>query len=160
MHSKHRRLRSAARLILLGSVLTISLAGQSAGTGTVRGRIYNPAREEYVRNAEVRIEGTNRIDYSEGDGTFSFNNVPAGPVTITVNYTGYEPVRDAFTISAGQVANREIDLSSTAGSGGGIVKLQAFTVSTEREGNAKAIMEQRRDMDITTSVSSDIFGDV
>jgi hypothetical protein len=33
-------------------------------------------------------------------------------------------------------------------------------VSSEREGNAKAVMDQRRNMDITTSVSSDIFGDV
>ena len=113
-----------------------------------------------MRNAEVRIEGTDRRDYSENDGSFRFNNVPAGPVTIVINYTGYESVRDTFTISAGQVVNREINLSSTAGSGGSVVKLQAFTVSTEREGNAKAIMEQRRDMDITTSVSSDIFGDV
>ena len=40
------------------------------------------------------------------------------------------------------------------------VQLQAFTVSSEREGNAKAIMSQRRSMSITTSVASDIFGDV
>ena len=60
--------------------------------GTIQSRVYNPASQEYVRNAEVRRE--------------------------------------------------------------------AFTVSREREGNAKAIMEQRRSLDITTSVASDIFGAV
>jgi iron complex outermembrane receptor protein len=59
---------------------------------------------------------------------------------------------------------REITLTSAAATPtarkDGVVTLQAFTVATEREGNAKAIMDQRRNMDITTSVSSDIFGDV
>ena len=33
-------------------------------------------------------------------------------------------------------------------------------ISSEREGNAKAIMEQRNSMNITNSVASDVFGDV
>ncbi len=59
---------------------------------------------------------------------------------------------------------REINLTSTAGGPAAArtasCSSQAFTVSSEREGNAKAIMAQRRNMNITTSVSSDIFGDV
>jgi iron complex outermembrane receptor protein len=160
MHFNPTPLCFAAGLGLIATVATPSIFAQSPASGTVQGRIYNPTREEYVRNAEVRIEGTNRLDYSENDGSFRFNNVPSGPVTIVVNHTGYQSVRDTFTISGGQSVNREINLASTAGSAGSVVTLQAFTVSTEREGNAKAIMEQRRDMDITTSVSSDIFGDV
>jgi TonB-dependent receptor len=35
-----------------------------------------------------------------------------------------------------------------------------FIVSTDREGNAKAIMEQRRNMNIATSVAADTFGDI
>jgi hypothetical protein len=35
-----------------------------------------------------------------------------------------------------------------------------FVVSSEREGNAKAIIEQRRNMNVTTSVASDVYGDV
>src|SRR5436305_1956099 len=66
----------------------------------------------------------------------------------------------------GQTTVGEINLTSAAspsaasGADGSVVKLEAFTVSSEREGNAKAIMQQRRNMNITTSVSSDIFGDV
>lgn len=144
---------------------TLHLQAQSSGTGTVQGRIFNPASQEYVRNAEVRLEGTNQVTYSENDGTFSFSNVPPGQVTLNVTYTGYNPIKETFTVSAGHIAVRDINLISTAATAGaagkeGVVQLQAFTVSTEREGNAKAIMNQRRNMDITTSVSSDIFGDV
>ena len=34
-----------------------------------------------------------------------------------------------------------------------------FVVSSEREGNAKAIMDQRNSMNITNTVASDSFGD-
>jgi len=145
-------------------VSLVALSAQTAGTGTVQGRIYNPVSQEYVRNAEVRLEGTPQVAYTENDGTFQFRNVSPGEATISVTYTGYNPVRETFTVSSGQTAMREINLTSTAAAGAtdedGVLKLQAFTVSTEREGNAKAIMDQRRNMDISTSVSSDIFGDV
>src|SRR5256885_11447487 len=51
-------------------------------------------------------------------------------------------------------------LFRSAPAANGVVQLSAFTVSSEREGNSKAIMAQRRNMNITTSVSSDVFGDV
>lgn len=133
--------------------------------GSIQGRVYNPVSKEYVRNAEVRLEGTNQVDFTESDGSFRFTNIPAGPVALTVQFAGYTTYKDAFTVTTGQPAVREINLASSdakapATSKDGIVRLTAFSVSSEREGNAKAIMAQRRNMDITTSVSSDIFGDV
>ena len=143
--------------------IAATVHAQAPATGTVQGRVYNPASKEYVRNAEVRLEGTNQVTYTENDGSFQFNNVPAGSASISVSYTGYNAVKESFTVSPGQIATREISITSTAAGPAakdGVVQLQAFTVSSEREGNAKAIMDQRRNMDITTSVSSDIFGDV
>ncbi len=154
------------RAVLFGLcwILLHPLLAQAPSTGTIQGRVFNPVSKDYVRNAEVRIEGTNRIDYTENDGSFSFSNVPSGTVTVTVTYTGYNTARETFTVTAGQPAVREINLTSTATPSAtdakGVVQLEAFNVSTEREGNSKAIMAQRRDMNITTSVSSEIFGDV
>jgi iron complex outermembrane receptor protein len=145
---------------LLSAVL---LQAQTAGTGTVQGRVFNPVSKDYVGNAEVRLAGTPRVTYSESDGSFQFANVPAGTAAISVIFTGYITVNDSFTVTAGQTAVREINLVSAATpapSKDGVIQLTAFTVATEREGNAKAIQAQRRNMNITTSVSSDIFGDV
>jgi iron complex outermembrane recepter protein len=151
--------------LLLGAFgFTLAASAQTAPTGTIQGRVYNPASREYVRNAEVRLEGTNEVTYTENDGSFQFTGVAAGPASISVTFSGYTTVRESFTVSSGQSAVREINLTSTATAPAakkdGVVQLSAFTVSSEREGNAKAIMEQRRSMDIITSVSSDIFGDV
>ena len=136
---------------------------QSANTGSIQGRIYNPVSREYVHNAEVRLEGTNQVTYSDSDGSFRLDQIVAGNATIVVTYTGYNSVRETFSVAPAQTAVREINLTSTAvveKNKEGVVQLQAFSVSTEREGNSKAIMAQRRNMDISTSVSSDIFGDV
>ena len=153
--------------MLLAAVALIPAAAraQQAATGVVSGHVYNPVRGEYVRNAEVRLEGTSQVVFTENDGSFSFEHVAAGPVTLTVNFTGYNTIRETVNVAAGQTATRELILTSTAApeSGpakDGVVKLDAFSVSTTREGNSKAIMAQRKDMNIITSVSSDIFGDV
>ncbi|MDP3069596.1 MAG: TonB-dependent receptor [Opitutaceae bacterium] len=162
-HTTTRLWLRAVATTLFCSLLMLAGQAQAADSGTIRGRVFNPVSQEYVRNAEVRLEGTNQVTYTEGDGSFQFIGVAAGSATIAVNYTGYTPVKETFAVSAGQTAVREINLTSTAAtaqSKDGVVQLQAFTVSQEREGNAKAIMAQRRSMSITTSVASDIFGDV
>jgi TonB-dependent receptor len=164
--TQHPPLRWRTLLIVACAWLATALTShaQSANTGTVQGRVYNPASKSYVGNAAVSLEGTNQVTYTESDGTFLFNNVPAGPATVSVAFSGYTTVKESFTVSAGQVAVREINLVSTEAAApttkSGIVQLAAFTVDSEREGNSKAIMEQRRSMNISHSVSSDIFGDV
>lgn len=163
-HSKSFRRISPFLILVLGWLYAAAgLCAQPAATGTIQGRVYNPTAKEYVGNAEVRLDGTTQIAFTENDGAFRFENVPAGPASITVNFTGYTSVKESFTVTAGLPAVREINLVSTADVSkkeGEVVQLQAFTVSSEREGNSKAIMAQRRNMNISTSVSSDIFGDV
>jgi TonB-dependent receptor len=135
---------------------------QSGGTGTITGRVFNPATREYVRNAEIAVAGTALVTTSGDGGTFSLTGVPAGEVTVNVTYTGYVTAPARLTVPAGGTATRDFDLASTAltAKSGDTIKLTEFVISSEREGNAKAIMEQKRSMNITTSVASDVFGDV
>lgn len=65
-----------------------NVSGQQ--TGVIKGRVFNPASQEYVRNAEVLVEGTNLSTFSSDDGSYVLSNVPAGDVTISVSYTGYD----------------------------------------------------------------------
>lgn len=150
--------------VALGWLLSVAALRAQSATGVVQGRVINPISKEYVRNAEVRLEGTNQVVFTEGDGSFRFDRVPAGEAAVSVSFAGYNTAKESFTVTSGQTAVREISLVSTAAapsvSKDGVVQLQAFTVATEREGNSKAIMAQRKEMNIITSVSSDIFGDV
>src|SRR5215217_1871892 len=51
---------------------------QSAASGRIGGRIFNPATQQYVRNAEIRVTGTDLVAYSGDDGTYVLTNVPSG----------------------------------------------------------------------------------
>ena len=66
-----RCLRIASRL---GAVCVVpcfaALAfAQIAADGRITGRIFNPATQQYVRNAEIRVEGTDLVTYSGDDGS-------------------------------------------------------------------------------------------
>ena len=151
--------------LALGWLATLfSLHAQTGATGSIQGRVFNPTSKAYVNNAEVRLEGSNKVTFTEQDGSFRLLDVPAGQATVVVSYSGYEQSKDTFTVAAGQTAVREINLTtvtgSTAATKDGVVKLDVFKVSSAREGNSKAVMAQRRDMNIITSVSADAFGEV
>lgn len=156
-------------LLLRPSCLVVALLlpsithAQNVATGTIAGRIFNPATGQYVRDAQVRIEGTNLSTISEGGGVYRLTGVPPGDVTLVITFTGYETVSARIGVAAGTVVTRDFQITATSEArpeGASPIRLSAFTVSTDREGNAKAIMNQRNSMNITNSVASDAFGDV
>lgn len=75
------------------------------------------------------------------------------------------PARTPLTVDPHATARRDLELTSLVAEAGtpagtGVQKLDAFVVRSEREGNAKALMEQRRLMNLPNSLSSHVFGDV
>lgn len=167
------RLSPLARLFWTFKLVGVSilmaapaLFGQG-GTGTISGRVYNAATKEYVRNAEVRVDGTPHQVYTEDAGFYRLSGVPAGEVTVTVSYTGAQSSSTKVIVAAGQTATRDIELQSTVlqqslrpGSTDQVVTLGAFMVSSEREGNAKAIMDQRAALNAKSVVATDNYGDL
>jgi iron complex outermembrane receptor protein len=132
-------------------------------TGAISGRVFNPATGEYIRNAEVRIEGTQQRTLTEDGGVYRIANAPAGNQTIVVHYTGYDIAKATVTVPASGEVTKDFELAGTvapAAQGEQVVALNAFTVSAEREGNAKAIMEQKGAMNVKTVVATDAFGDI
>jgi TonB-dependent receptor len=171
--------REALRMLLEGTGLTIksdagnvillqtagSDAGrarseQQIGSGGVRGRVLNTATGEYVRNAEIRVEGTTIVTYSEDGGNFRLTGVPAGEITVVVKYTGLQESRAAATIVAGEVVTLDFELQvpSYAAASGGADELNMVTVTAKREGQASAIMERRAAMNAKNVVAADNYG--
>lgn len=135
---------------------------QKPATGVITGRIFSPAINEYVRNAEIRLLFANATTVSEAGGTYRLENVPAGEATVEVNYSGYQTIIEKMTVAAGATVNRDFNLvalDDETNVKDKTVLLETFVVSTEREGSAKAIMEQRTSMNITNTITSEVFGD-
>lgn len=144
-------------------LLPLLAAAQLPEPGVIVGRISNPATGELVRDAQVRIDGTNQLSISGDGGFYRLADVQPGLVTVTVVYTGYQTITESVQVSAGQTTTRDFELRSALArqpAGDGTVQLEAVQVSSEREGNAKAIMQQRNSMNITNSVATDVFGEI
>lgn len=156
-------MKSKSLIFLLSVWLALASApAQAAEGGSVSGRVLNLTNREYASSAEVRLQGTDLIAITGNDGSYRFQNVPAGPAVFSVTYAGAKPARGAVQVELGRTATLDFELTSaTSGPGGpDVLKLGAFVVASEREGHAKAIMEQRNSMNVTNSVSSEFFGDV
>ena len=153
---------------LLALTMTLSLVAQPAGTGTVTGRILNPASQEYIRNAEVRIDGTNIGATTDGGGYYELRNVPAGTVQVVATYPGVEPVSASVTVTAGAISTKDFELAlssarrpgAAAEPGDDTIQLETFIVESEREGQSKMIAEQKQAMNIKQVMSADNFGDM
>ena len=117
------------------------------GTGLITGRVFNPNTGDYVRNAQITVQETGQTTYSGDGGEFNLAGVRPGRATVVVAYTGYRNASATVDVAAGQTVARDFSLVSTldnAKAAGDTIKLGEFVVSSEREGNAKAIMEQDR----------------
>lgn len=144
-----------------GGLGCVARAAESA-TGVITGRIFNPARGEYVRDAQVSIVGTALATASEAEGYYRIAGVPEGNITVEVAFTGYQMTRATVAVRGGAEAIQNFELRAPALASpepDAPVQLAGYVVSASRDGDAKAIMEQRRSMDIANSVSSDRFGD-
>lgn len=152
-----RRSLNFAALIVFSFVAPVL----SASTAALTGRVFNPLTGEYLRNAEVRVVGTDHLAVTADDGSYILSNLPVGTLQVSVTYTGYATVLATVETMPGHTVARDFDLNSTVvRKGGDIVTLDQVTVSSRREGTAKAIMEQRTALGIKNIIASDTFGDM
>jgi iron complex outermembrane receptor protein len=151
--------RSALGLLALAFPLL--LAAQT-GSGSITGRVYNPATQEYIRNAEVRVQGTNITATTEEGGYYKLFNVPPGQVTVVATYPGAESATSTLTVTPGATATHDFELALTTAkrTGEDVVKLGAFVVETEREGQSKMVAQQKQSINIKQVMATDNFGDM
>src|ERR1700754_5056524 len=81
-------------------------ASLQAQTGRISGIILDSKTGETLPGATVLIEGTTRGASADFDGKFAINNVPAGVVTLVVNYISYNSKKIAgVNVLANDVTN-------------------------------------------------------
>jgi iron complex outermembrane receptor protein len=153
------RLAFAACLCLAGLV-----RAQSAATGSIEGRVQNVVSGDYLNNARVSLNGTNRVVLTDESGTYRLAGVPAGPATLRVRFAGFDEQEVKVDVVADQFVQRDITLGGTARSAstGEAIKMDAFTVQSKKETDAAAIAvnEQRVALGQKSVISADQFGTI
>ncbi len=96
--------------LLLFHLLPVSAMGQ----GTIAGTVRNAATGLPLAGAQVAIAALSMGGITGPDGQFEVGDVPAGTHTVEISLIGYATVTREVTVSAGQEARLDAELSETA----------------------------------------------
>jgi iron complex outermembrane receptor protein len=157
------RLPAFVRLILGAALVGLPELQAQPAAAAITGRVQNVVTGQFLNNARVTVRGTGLEVFTDQTGAYRLPQVPAGKVVLDVFYTGLDPNRPARPRRGPDRARKDFDLTSAARYGeGGVVKLDAFTVATERETDAAAIAvnEQRYAPNLKNVLSTDSLGDM
>lgn len=135
--------------------ILILTAARAAEPAVITGRVSNAATKVYLEGATVAVAGQPTLStVTDREGWYQLPLPASDDITLIVSFTGLDAQRVPVRAVAGQQVTRDIALSSD------IYKLEKFTVSGAREGNALAETLQRQAPNVKAIVSSDTFGNV
>jgi hypothetical protein len=147
--------RSVVRgLATVWMLLFLAVVGAFA-QGTISGRVSNATTGANLEGAEVSIPALGRSTLTDRDGSFTLTGIPAGEQNLRVFYTGLDLDTRRVVVRSGERVEASVALAS-----GGIQQLEAFTVSSSREGEAASITRQRTAANVVNVVSTEAFGAV
>ena len=152
-----RLLRSARRawiltLGLLFGDFTPPIFAQSGTNGTISGRVSEDTTGKSLQGAIVKVAGTSAFDYTDADGRFTIQAVPAGTHIIEVEYVGLDPFKQSVSVTAGATTTFNAGLKSE------VLRMAAFEVAEAARGQALAINQQKTARGIVNIVSEEVFG--
>lgn len=152
-----------SHLVLLSAWFCVALAsagvsnaadGNAPPTGEITGYVSHGATRGSLEGVTVEIAAIGRRTLTDAAGRFRISGLAPGNYAVLASYPGLDAATRAITLGAGDRAIISIELTSE------IYRLEAFTVTSDREGNAASLIRQRNANNIISVVSLDAFGDV
>ncbi len=155
MHSTSTRVLRG--LIRLACLLPLLFAGRVAAqpTGSISGAVTDRATNAFLVGAEVRVIGTDLSTATSRDGSFSLTGIAAGTQTIEVSYVGRKNKTSTVAVKAGANTVANVELGE-----GDVIVLEKVTVESVREGQSRAINQQRTSNTVMNVISSDAIGNL
>lgn len=142
------------RLFVATAVLALAgaVAAFAQSSGSIVGRVTDANNASALPGVEISVAGTSATTSTLPDGTYRISGLPAGSYSLTFAYLGY----DAQTGTVAVVAGQEAILNARLGSE--IVQLAEFKVGGVREGQARALNQQKTAGNIKNIVAADAIG--
>lgn len=150
-------------LLMLAPCLALATPQLHGQTGSIEGRVLDPASGDYVLNAKISIKSTALEALTDSTGYYQILNVPAGTVVVEVFHTGFDRQTATITVESDKIAVCDFSMRNVMRYGDDdVVKLDKFVVQATREEDAQmiAVNEQRFADNIKNVVAADAFGDI
>ncbi len=135
--------------------LLFSFAAFAHGTGSVTGVVTDRTTNAFLVGADVRVAGSDQATATARDGSFTLSNVPAGNQTLEISYVGRKTKSVPVAVRSGAPTATRVELSESD-----VIVLEAVTVESVREGQSRAINQQRTSNTIMNVISSDAIGNL
>jgi TonB-dependent receptor len=154
MKTPIRRMGTFVSTALLAAGMTFAAAAfaqESVTRGTITGKVTDP-RGVPISRASVGIAGTSLTTETDDEGRYYLADVPAGQVNLTASSVGYGDLAEPVDLAPGATVRRDFRVGSE------IVQMGAMVVEGSREGQARALTDQKNATNLMTVVSSDAVG--
>jgi len=138
----------ATLVLVLVSLSAAGLSGQA--TGFLAGRVTDANSKTSLPGVQIRA-GSSTVA-SGRDGSYRLPALAAGEQTVTFSYLGYEPMTRSVLIEADRTAELAVELGTE------MLQLPAFKVEGAREGQARALNQQKASANLKNIVSADAIG--
>lgn len=149
-----RQISSLVRLAILALVVTaLPAAAAAQATGTITGRVADSTGAA-LPGTQVSIRSLNLRTSTNAQGEFTLQAVPPGRHTIEVEYLGFQAATQDVTVQAGQRATVTFALTPTVT----FEETVTAAVSSIRDGQARALNQQRMADNVGNIVSADAIG--
>lgn len=149
----------------LFAVLTIGAADRSLGGSptqarhaegrTVIGIVSSAETRNVLQGAVVVFHSQQQTVLTDNAGRFVLTDVAAGPAEISISYVGFDTHRQTVIVSESEATRLAVELKPSLA-----LVLDAYLVSTQREGNALAITQQRNANNVKNVMAMDAMGNL
>lgn len=135
--------------LLFVFILTIA----QAQTGRISGTIVDSKTGETLPGATVLVEGTTKGASADFDGKFAINNVPAGKVTLVVNYISYTTKKiGGITVTENDATDVNILLEPSSSQD---LQEVEVVVTLNKENNTALVLQQKNNASVSDGISAE-----
>ena len=135
-------------------VATASAVVAATDSAWITARVVDAANGQFLRGAVVQVEGTTLQAVSDLQGAVVLTDVPAGHQSLLVTYLGTPALHQLVEIAAGQ----HVTLTLSMNARDQVVTMDKFVVESLREGQAKALNQQKTSDTFVNIIGADSIG--
>ncbi len=139
-------------LIAVMTFLTLSISETFAG-GIIRGKITDKPEGLSLAGASITLSNSKLGAVSNKNGDFTILNVPEGSYELAVKYLGYQTNNLKINVDNNKTSFVKIEMEPQS-----IIKDEVVIIGDMLRGQAKALNQQKSNVNITNIVSADQVG--